>query len=109
MIIFTIKIYKVRKINTDMAFCVKCGARKDEVDNYCVVCGSKHLIETEQNHKIKLDERLQNDLRYNFFNSNIFDTSKSNVAEFLKIFVITIVITIGLIFLFVIWLVDSLG
>ena len=75
MIIFAIKIYKVRKINTDMAFCVKCGARKDEVDNYCVVCGSKHLIETEKNSKIKSDEYLQNNLSYDFFNStnNVYD------------------------------------
>ncbi|MGA0277237.1 MAG: hypothetical protein ACO3LF_05000 [Candidatus Kariarchaeum pelagius] len=58
-----------------MAFCVKCGARKDEVDNYCVVCGSKHLIETEKNSKIKSDEYLQNNLSYDFFNStnNVYD------------------------------------
>ena len=60
MIIFPIKIYKVRKINTDMVFCVKCGAIKDEVNIYCGVCGNKHLIETEKNSKNKVDHKSIN-------------------------------------------------
>ena len=54
-------------------------------------------IKQEKNHKIKLDERLQNDLRY-----NSLKTSNQNVEEFLKslgiAIVIAIVLAIGLIF-----------
>ena len=63
MIIFPFKIYKVKKINTNMVFCVKCGAIKDEVNIYCGVCGNKHLIETEKNSKNKVDHKSINGSR----------------------------------------------
>jgi len=53
----------VKKINTDMVFCVKCGAIKDEVNIYCGVCGYKHLIETEKNSKNKVDQKSINGSR----------------------------------------------
>jgi len=104
--IFNNKIFKVKKTKLRMAFCIKCGATIDEIENHCTVCGHKNLIEAEKNHETYLKQTLPKKYRNSVTEKSNGDFFNSNNTFYNFISIIILCISILLVSAFCIWLWD---